>query len=267
MSVEEKKKTKLLVTINNIDDIEKYKKVGVSTFVFALKDYSIGYEKTYSYDEINKINEKKFVLINQVLDNNKLDSLRSILPYIEVDGFIFEDIGLINVFKELNIKGQKILFMNHFNCNYESINTWLDYVDSVFVSNELTYEEIKEITLKSKKEVVLHILGYNQIMYSKRKLLSNYYKYNNKKEVKLKNTIKDKASDIKFNVIEDDNGTIFLSCKVFDGRRLLELENVLYYYMNTSYISFDAVVKFINNETIDGTDEGFLDKKTIYKLK
>ena len=266
MSVEEKKKTKLLVSINNLNDIEQYKKVGISTFVFALKDYSIGYEKSFSSDEINSINEKKYVLINQVLDNNKIDSLKEVLPKLKVDGFIFEDIGLINVFKELNISGEKILFMNHFNCNYESINIWLDYVDSVFVSNELTYEELEEITKKAKKEIVLHVFGYNQIMYSKRKLLSNYYNYNNL-DIKLKNTIKDKASDIRFNVIEDENGTIFLSCKVFDGKRLLDLNNVLYYYMNTSYINIDSVINFINGEDIDNTDYGFLEKKTIYKLK
>lgn len=266
MSVEEKKKTKLLVSINNIDDIEKYKKVGISTFVFALKDYSIGYEKSFSCDEINNVKEKKYVLINQVLDNNKIDSLKNILPNIKVDGFIFEDIGLINVFKELNISGEKILFMNHFNCNYESINIWLDYVDSVFVSNELTYEELSDITSKVKKEVVLHIFGYNQIMYSKRKLLSNYYKYNGK-DVKLKNTIKDKASDIKFNVIEDENGTVFLSSKIFNGKRLLELNNVLYYYMNTSYVNINEVINFINGSDVDNTDDGFLEKKTIYKLK
>ena len=156
--------------------------------------------------------------------------------------------------------------MNHFNCNFESVNIWLDYVDSVFISNELTYEEIKEITKKCKKEVVLHVFGYNQIMYSKRKLLSNYYKYNNK-EVKLKNTIKDKASDIKFNVIEDNDGTIFLSNKIYDGSRLLDLDNVLYYYMNTSFINIDDALKFISNENIDNTDIGFLDRKTIYKLK
>ena len=266
MSVEEKKKIKLLVSINNIEDINDYKKVGISTFVFALKDYSIGYEKAFSLEEINNIEETKYVLINQVLDNNKMDSLKDILPKIKVDGFIFEDIGLINVFKELNIKGKKILFMNHFNCNFESINVWLDYVDSVFVSNELTYDEIEEITKKCKKEVVLHVFGYNQIMYSKRKLLSNYYKYNNK-SIKYKNTIKDKASTTCFNVIEDLNGTILLSCKVFDGRRLLDLENVLYYYMNTSYVDKEDVIKFINNENVDNTDSGFLDKKTIYKLK
>ena len=266
MSVEEKKKTKYLVTINDINDIKDFKKVGISTFVFALKDYSIGYENTYSCEEINNIDEKKYVLINQVLDNNKIDSLKKVLPNIKADGFIFEDIGLINVFKELNIKGEKILFMNHFNCNFESVNLWLDYVDSVFVSNELTYEELKEITKECKKKVVLHIFGYNQIMYSKRKLLSNYYIYNNK-EVKLKNSIKDKASDNIFNVVEGLDGTIFLSSKVFDGRRLLDLENVLYYYVNTSFVDHNTVMKFLNNEDIDNSDEGFLDRKTIYKLK
>ncbi len=266
MSVQEKKKTKFLVTINNIKDLEIYKKVGISTFVFALKDYSIGYENTFSYEEINNINDKKYVLINQVLDNKKIDNLKELLPKINADGFIFEDIGLINVFKELNINGNKILFMNHFNCNYESVNIWLNYVDSVFISNELTYDELKDITMKSNKEVVLHVFGYNQIMYSKRKLLSNYYKYNNL-DIKLKNTIKDKASDIKFNVIEDDNGTVFLSNKIFNGSRLLDLDNVLYYYINTSFINTDDVISFINGNDIDNTDNGFLDTKTIYKLK
>lgn len=256
-------KSNYLVSINDINDIEIYKKVGITTFLFALEDYSIGYEKTYKVDEINNIKEHKYCLINRVLDNNDIDNLKIILPNIDVDGFIIEDIGLINIIKSL---GKKIyLFINHFNCNYKSINKWLEYVDSVFVSNELTYKELEEITKNVDKKVIIHIFGYNQVMYSRRYLLKNYYDYYN---LEYSNTriITDKMGSVKFKMVEDKYGTITLSNKIFDGRSLLNLDNVLYFYLNTSFISTDIVLKFLNNEEINDSDDGFLNKPTIFKL-
>ena len=236
MSVKEKMSNNYLVTINKLNDIEKLKKVGVSTFVFALENYSIGYEKTFTVDEINNIKEKKLVLINTLLNCKKMDEIKEILPKIECDGFIFEDIGLINVLK--NYKGLKILFMNHFNCNSESINNFLEYVDSVVISNELTLEEYKEITNKVNKKIVLNLFGYNQVMYSKRHLLSNFQEQF-KLEKENFTEIKDKYGNTKFKVKEEQEGTIMLSNKIFDGRELLNLPNVLYYYLNTSYIAIE----------------------------
>ena len=260
-----KKINNYLVSINDINDIKEYKEVGITTFVFALRDYSIGYEKYFDIEEINDIKENKYVIINRLLNTKDIESIKKILPKLNVNGYIFEDIGLINVFKELNISGTKILYMNHFNNNSLSINYWLDYVDSVFVGNELTYDEYKVITSKVNKPIVLNIFGYNQAMYSRRLLLSNYYKkYNH--DIKRSGHIKDQNSDISYNIKEEDLGTIIYSNKIFDGRRLLDLDNVLYYYLNTSFITKNIVFDFINNKEID-KDYGFLDKKTIYKLK
>lgn len=264
MSVKEKKKTKFLVSINNINDISDYKKVGINTFLFALKDYSVGYETYYSIDEINKINEKKYVLINRLLNTKEIDNLKNIIKDIKCNGIIFEDIGLVNILKDLNV--EKILFMNHFNTNSMSINYNLEYVDSVVISNELTYDEYKDILSKVNKEVVLNVFGYNQIMYSKRKLLSNFND-NFNLEKTYKNEIKDQNGDTRFKILEQDNETIVLSNKIFDGSRLIDLDNVKYYYLNTSFISIDDVFKFINNETISNTDDGFLTHATYYKVK
>ena len=259
-----KKINRFLININSLDDIKEYKKVGITTFVFALNDYAIGYEKYFSVDEINGINETKYVIINRLLDTEDIENIKNVLKELKVDGFIFEDIGLIKVFNELNIPGKKILYMNHFNNNSMSINYWLDYVDSVFVGNELTYDEYKVITEKVKKDIVLNVFGYNQVMYSKRLLLSNFYKKYNL-DIKKKGTIKDQNSDIMYHINEEDDGTIFYSNKIFNGKRLLDLDNS-YYYINSSFIDKDVIMKFLENEDID-SDEGFLDKKTIYKLK
>ena len=260
----EKKVTKFLVSINNINDIKDYKKVGVTTFLFPIKDYSIGYENSFSIDEINSVNEKKYVLINRLLNTSEIESVKSVIDKLNVDGIIFEDIGLYNILKDYSF--EKILFMNHFNTNSISINYNLNYFDSVFVSNELTYDEYNIITSKAKKELILSIFGYNQVMYSKRELLSNFNTHFNLNKT-YKNTIKDKNSDTRFNIVEQNGETIVLSSKIFDGRRLLNLDNIKYYYLNTSYIDKEIALSFIKGEDILNSDEGFLDKATYYKLE
>ena len=259
----QEKKTKILVSINNIEDIADYKKVGVTTFLFALKDYSIGYEKTYTIDEINNINEKKYVLINRLLNTKEIEELKSIINTIKCDGFIFEDVGLIN---NINDTYEKILFINHFNTNSSTINTWLTYCDSVVLSSELTYDEYKTILSKVNKDVVLNTFGYNQVMYSKRSLLTNYNEHFNQDKT-YKNTIKDKNSELRFKILEQNGETIVLSNSIFNGSRLFNLDNVKYYMFNTSYISKEDVINFINTGNIDNSDEGFLDKPSFYKLK
>ena len=259
----QEKKTNYLISINSLSDIEKYKKEGLTSFLFALKDYSVGYESTFTIDEINNINEKKYVLINRLLDTKEIEELIKIINTIKCDGFIFEDVGLIN---NINDTYEKILFINHFNTNSVTINNWLEYVDSVVLSSELTYDEYKTILSKVNKDVVLNVFGYNQIMYSKRSLLTNYNDHFNQ-EYTYKNTIKDQNSDFMLKILEQNGETIILSNKIFNGSRLFNLNNVKYYMFNTSYINIEDVIKFINTNEIDNSDEGFLDKPSFYKLK
>lgn len=263
MSVKEKMKNNYLISINNLTDIDKYKKVGGSAFLFALDSYTIGYN-TFTIEEINSIqNETKYVLINRLLSSRDIINIETILPKIECNGFVIEDIGLINLLKPLNKK--IILFMNHFNCNYVSINEWLEYVDSVVISNELTEDEIETIVKNTKKPVVVQVFGHNQMMYSRRLLLTNYYQkfnlpYQNNK------IIKDKLGNMEILMCENKYGTIGYSPKIFDGRRLLKLDNVLYFYLNTSFIELDTVLDFLNNKEIPNSDSGFLDKPTVFKI-
>lgn len=258
--------TNYLVNINHMEDIETLKKVGITTFLFALDEFSIGYEKTFSVNEINNVKEDKYVLINRLLDSSDVDALKNTLGDLNVQGFVFEDIGLINILNDANIKGKKILFMNHFNSNYASINAWLKYVDSVIVSNELTEKEYVDILKLVNKPVVLQVFGYNEIMYSRRYLLSNFYK---KFELNGDsfNTITDNVTHIKFHLVESKYGTVALSEHIYNGRRLLNKDNVLFYYLNTSFIKTEDTLKFLNGDDVLNSDEGFLDKPTIYKLR
>ena len=257
----------ILIYVDKLEYISDYRKAGVSAFLFGLSDYCVGYN-TYTLEDIKNVEvSNKYLLINRVLDCKAIDELKVILKDISgIKGIVFEDIGLVNVLKDYDV--EKILFQNHFGTNKESINFWLDRVDSVFVSNEITYEEIDYICKNVKKDVVLHLYGYNQVMYSRRLLLSNWSdRFNIEK--KSTNVISDISSGIKFRVMENEYGTVMYSQNIFNGSRLLGLDNVKYYYVNTTMIDHDVIMDFLSNKEHSSEDEdnGFLDRETIYKLK
>ena len=261
-------KNNFIINVDKIEYIKEYKECGITTFLFALKDYSVGYN-TYSIEKINNIDEEnKYLLINRVLDCQAIDTLKELLPKIKnIKGIFYEDIGIINIVKDPNI--ELILFQNHFNTNTYSINYWLNKVDSVVISNELTKKEIEYITNNVTKPIVLHLYGHNQVMYSRRLLLTNWSK-NFKIVNKNTNVIEDIATKVKFRVIENEYGTVMYSDKIFNGKELLNLKNIKYYYINPTLIEHNIVIDFLKDmkkHTNELEDNGFLEKETIYKLK
>jgi len=107
-------------------------------------------------------------------------------------------------------------------------------------------------------------MGYNQIMYSKRKLLSNYGKHYDI-DVSKKEVITDTLGQIKFNIYEDKEGTIIYSDKVFYDKRILTLENVYFFYISSAFLKKEDVMAILNGNYKD-ISSGFLDKETVYKV-
>jgi len=259
------KKEKILINIENLSEIEKYKKIGINNFLFAIDYFSIGYN-SFNINDLKELECNKYILINRVLNSSDVDKLKSIKDeLLTFDGIIFEDIGVFNIFKDTKIK--LIWNQTHFATNYSSINYFLDNVYSVVISNELTNIEINEILKKSNKNLVLNVFGKNPIMYSRRTLLSNFNKnfnLNDIKEVILKETI----TNNEFNAIETEFGTFVKNNTYFNLIPYLnELSNekIDFYLIYPDKLEFDEILEYINGK-VDGTNDGFRNKKTIYKL-
>jgi collagenase-like PrtC family protease len=255
--------------VDNAKYIDDYRKAGINAFLFALKGYSVGYN-TYSLEEIEKIDvSNKYILINRLLDSFEVDSLKDVLKNIKgIKGIVYEDIAIYMIAKELNLDVELIFFQNHFGTSLPEVNFWLDRVDSMFISNEITKEEIEFILDGVKKEVCIHLYGYNQVMYSRRLLLSNW---SEEFDIPYKNSnvIVDKATKVKFRALENEYGTVMYSENIFNGSELLDCNNIKYFYVNPTMINHDIVMDFLSNKAhkSDLEDKGFLYKETIYKLK
>lgn len=271
--------SKILIYVDDLKHLDDYRKVGISAFLFALKGFSVGY-RDYDIEEIKNIKvSNKYILLNRVLDCKDVDKLKEILKKVvdtcDIQGLVFEDLALCNLVKDLNLPIETILFQNHFASNVHSVNFWLDRVDSVMLNNEITSSEINYILENAKGKVCAHLYGYNQVMYSRRLLLTNWSEEFN---IPPKNTniLEDKATHVKFRAVENKYGTIMYSDKIYNGQELLFLPNqdkIKYYYVNPTMIDHSQVMNFITsleNKGIDvssNEDDGFLNKETIYKLK
>lgn len=255
---------KLLVLVQNKSIINKVKEVEKATFLFPLEGYTVGYPVTFKLDEIDEFG--CYILVNRVLDEKSIESLKELFKEFpkNIKGIVFEDLGVIEIIKDLDIT--KILWQNHLNDSYLTINGYLKYVDSVMMSTDITEEEVKEIIDKSDKPLVLPVLGYAPVMYSRRHLLTSF-NMNYEENVSNPTTIKEEVLKDEYKVYENESGTQLFYNKLYNGRSLLKYD-ALYYFINTVFVSDDDVLSFIKGEKLStDTFDGFLNKKTIYKLK
>lgn len=255
---------KLLILVQNKSLIKKVKEVEKATFLFPLEGYTVGYPKTFKLDEIEEFGA--YILVNRLLDESSIESLKELLKNFpkNIKGIIFEDLGVLELVKDLDIT--KILWQNHLGASFLTVNGYLKYTDSVMMSTDITIDEINLIINKSEKPLVLPVLGYTPVMYSRRHLLSNF-NLNYEENVANPNSIKEEVLKDEFKLYENEYGTQLFYNKLYDGRVLMKYD-ALFYFINSVFVSDDDIISFIKNEELSvDTFDGFLNKKTIYKLK
>lgn len=254
------KRSKILININNLSEIEEYKKIGINNFLFAVQEFSIGYE-TFALSEIP---DDSYIYLNRVMDTKAIDDFKKIVPELKrFKGIIFEDIGIFNILKN---KGLNLIwFQNHFTTNKASLNYYLNYgCTSAVISNEITSSEIEEIINVLPGKLILNVLGKNNIMYSRRTLLTNFNKYQNLEDY---NDMTLNTGKNSFFARESEYGTLLFNNEYFNyipyANTLNDDDIFLYLILNLD-LSISKIDEIINGEEFGNV--GFLNKKTVYKM-
>ena len=129
-----------LVTVTNKDFISNLKK-GDVTLVYPLRFFSVGYEEYFDIKDIDD-----FVLVNRILNDEELNNLEEILVSSDVKGIMFDDLGILDIVKDMNIT--KILILDHISNNTSSINSYLESIG--------LYDNFKHFTAITKKQSDLY---------------------------------------------------------------------------------------------------------------
>ena len=262
----------LVVIPSNKEDINKILNKDIKGIILGIKSLSI-YPLELDIDSIieikNNTDKKVYVIINKMIHNNDLDIVRNVLNKINnsnIDGIIFYDLGVFNIIKKMNINKELILSMEHLNA---SINSHLFYkkrgITGSIVTNDITYKEVLDIKSNTNMNIFYTVYGYLPIFYSRRSLITNYFKYIDKE--KHDNRYYIFNNDLRYMVIEHNYGTIIYSPLVNLLNKKEELNILDNLVIDLSYTdNYDIIDKYINNEKEDGYI-GFYDTKTIYRLK
>ena len=260
-----------LFIIKSEKEINLLKENGIDNFVYPLFSFCVGVENEFSLSEIKE--ENSYLFVNRVLDEESANNLNMLLhklpnnikgirmEAVMIKGIIFDDVGIIKMLEDVKI--EKILMPSHFACNYESVNIYNEYVDSVILPFDITEDEVEEIISKSSKKVSLYAFGLIGSAYSRRYLIKNYSKHEN---VKYENPLVIENNNHKFILFENEYGTYFYHLPYFNGLNNLN-KDIKYAIYHPICLSENDLKDLVNGKINVETDHGFLHNKTIYKIK
>ena len=224
------------IILPNKKDLSYYEKYNLNSFILPLKDYSIGCEVYFDIDEINDLSNSHevYVLMNKFLHNNIVKFRDLYKTFNDKIKFIVEDIGLTDI---IDMK-RLVLYENHILSNYKAINYLYDIgIKDVVINNDLTIKEIKEIIDKSESNLYYYYIAKNNIMYSRRKLVSNFdknYSINNHKDNHY--LLYENISKKKLDIYEED-GSIVKYDKIFCASKYLSDLSKINKIIDFSYIN------------------------------
>ena len=248
-------------------------------------------------DSINLNNKKSYISLNKIYFNKDLDGLKKILRKIskfDIEAVIFSDIAVFNIVKSENL-GINLIWSSKMVTNSKSINFYEKRgLYGYIPTPQITLDEYISISKKTNCKSMIQLFGYTNMATSSRSLITNYFKYTKiDKDPKKKYFMYEKATDEYYPVIEEDY-TNFFSGKILNGiKEYSKLINnnvdcniILDDYMineNSFYNVIEAFVavknhpddeefveklkQVVDSNVFNQTDNGFLNKKTIFKVK
>ena len=280
---------KLLVEVSNKDNLYLDSIDGI---ILALDNYSVESIVSFSIDEIKKIknntSKEIFIKINKNLMNEDIEKVKDILIELDkigITGVFFYDLAILELKRELGLSIDLVWNQTHMVNNYKTCNYYNSRgVKYALLGKEITLDEIKDIISKSSITSMVEVISKPSVAFSKRKLITNYYKDLGKSSSN-ELIIHEKITDSNYHLIEDSNGTSFYLDIITNGTSVIkELfdNNCQYIIMREFGIDdFKELVidtkKYISNGCVDtdyvskykklGDSTNFFFKKTIYKVK
>lgn len=265
--------SKYIVVPDKKEDVDKLLDKDIYGLIIGVKNLSI-YPFEMTIDDIINLSsrsQKKIIIaMNKMIHNDDLDYVMDVLRKISksnIQKVIIYDIGIFEMAKENDLAVEFILGCEHLNASSDS-NVFYHKIGigGSYITSDITYQEILDIQKKSKMEIYYTVYGYLPIFYSRRYLLTNYFKYIKKK----------KTSDIyyiynnqdKYMIREFPYGTLIYSPLVNLINNISKINKLNYLVIDLSYgCNLTVVDDYLNGKKSDNTYVAFFDTKTFYKLK
>lgn len=280
---------KILVIPKNIETISRTNKYA-DGYIIGIENLCTNVEFCVNKDTIdilrNLYGKELFININKNMSDEDLYRVKEyllILNNYHISGILVYDIGVFNLYKKLNLNYDIYWSQEHLTTNYASANYWANEgFDGVHISNDITKAEVEEILENIDCKSMMTLFGYIPMFVSRRHIVDNYlnyFKLSNKSKV---NYI-EKENKI-YPIVDNRMGTICYANNILNGIAANLNLNINYCILDSFNIDLSKFIKVlemfktVNEKNVHNyvdkiekmfknTDTGFLDIKTIYKVK
>ena len=158
-------------TIEEIKNLETY----YDGIIIGVKDLSINVNLYLTVDEINNLNIDKeiFVALNKNMHNNDLETLEATMKSLKnINGILYYDAAVVAIYNEINPIYDLVWSQEHMTTSSVTCNYWEEKgAKSVYLSGDITLEEILNIRNSTDMKLIVPIFGYLPMFVSKRQLV------------------------------------------------------------------------------------------------
>lgn len=281
--------SKILTIPSSFEEIEKTKEK-TDGFIIGIKDMCVNTNLLIGIEELdllNKFNDKDiFISLNKNMHNKDLNIVKEILLKLNeynIKGVLYYDVGILNIYNSLDLKYDLVWSQEHLTTNYNTINFWNSFgAKYAYISSDITEEEIIEISKKSNSKLMVTLFGYLPMFVSKRHIVKNYLEYFDLNDNSKINYMEKEGKT--YPIIDNNIGTQVYSNNILNGIKFKLNIEVEYIILNSFNIDLDKFISIIDmfkmvnkdnaveyndkiNNMFTNIDEGFLNTKTIYRVK
>lgn len=237
----------LVVHLNSRKFINDFIEIGIKNFIVGTKYFSCRQALSLDYQELKDLNEqlkdkKLWVLVNALIEEHNLDELvdhLAKLDEIKIAGILFQDFSVLQICKENNYNFEMIYSPDTLNTNQATLNYLKTLgINSAFLAREIPLDEKMMIAKNTDLKTMVQVHGVEYMAYSKRKLLSNYFKETGIDHGVLIDdnlTIQANAVNYRCHIYEDKFG-----CHVISEKQLCTLD-ILSNFSCFDYLYFESL--------------------------
>ena len=295
--------SKIYVPLPSKEAIDLYLGQNFDGFIVGIEGFSNNFNHYYKLEDLDEIidiskefNKDIYIALNRLYYNDEIESLKELVNKLvkyDITGIGYTDNGLLNILNDLNYDKDILWISNHLGTNSKTIN-FLEKrnVDLALLSTEITIDEIVDIKKNTNISIGACLYGFLNMATSSRKLLTNYFEYIDKEKNNKEYVMKDKVKDKEYRLVEERD-TNFFTNSVLNGisfyPKLIDNSIDFIYlddYMLDENKFFNIIEAFsslrnahddkeyvskleevVNSNTDYDTFYGFLNKKTVVKVK
>ena len=267
---------KIIIQPSSKEMIDNYLETNVDGFILPIENLSVNSTCYFTINDVKEIIKKMkkeiYISLNKTMTNKDLDLLEKTLielNKLNINKVLFYDLAIPNICNKLNLNIDLAIYQDHLNASIESNLFYKKRgISTTVITNDITKEEINEIA--KYQSIMMYCYGYLPIFYSRRKLITNYLEYIDKEKQDKLYTIKEKNDE--YIIEEEKYGTTIYTKEPINLINEIDNLNIDYIILNANHIDNQEfkkiVIQYLSNKKDNKNHyEGFLNKKTVYKVE